>query len=232
MSEKVVAIVLAAGAGKRMGAKMPKQYIPMKGKPVMAYALEAFEVSAVDGIVLVVAPGEASYCKNEIVDKYHMHKVEAIVEGGNERYDSVYAGLQATQADYVLIHDSARAFVSQEVIARSIASVKEFGACVVGVPSKDTVKIATQETFVAETPKRDLVWSVQTPQCFRLPLIKEAYEKMYAKNVSGLTDDSMVVEQMLGLPVKLVMGDYENIKVTTPDDLLLGEKILEKNYKK
>ena len=124
--KEINAIVLAAGAGKRMGADVPKQYLPLAGKPVMVYSLEAFEQSNVNGIVLVVAPGEVDYVKQEIVEKYHISKVVAIVEGGAERYDSVYRGLLAAESDYVLIHDCARAFLTQDIIARAMDSVIKY----------------------------------------------------------------------------------------------------------
>lgn len=224
--EETNAIVLAAGAGKRMGADVPKQYLPLAGKPVMVYSLEAFEQSNVNGIVLVVAPGEVDYVKQEIVEKYHISKVVAIVEGGAERYDSVYRGLLAAESDYVLIHDCARAFLTQDIIARAMDSVIKYKACVVGMPVKDTIKLADEENYVASTPKRSLVWSVQTPQCFAYDLVLKAYEQLQLSDKTDVTDDAMVVEQMLHIPVKLIEGSYDNIKVTTPEDLTLGEQIL------
>lgn len=223
---KINAIVLAAGAGKRMGAAVPKQYLPLAGKPLMVYALEAFQASAVNEIVLVVNAGEVEFCKKEIVGKYGLTKVTSVIEGGNERYDSVYRGLQASVCDYVMIHDSARAFVTADVIARAMEAVLECDACVVGVPSKDTIKLADEHGMVAHTPKRDKVWVIQTPQCFSYPLILSAYEKLFENQVMGVTDDAMVVEMMTETPVRLVQGDYENIKITTSEDLLIGERIL------
>jgi 2-C-methyl-D-erythritol 4-phosphate cytidylyltransferase len=230
--ETINAVLLAAGAGKRMGSEVPKQYLPLYGKPVMVYALEAFERSQVDSIVLVVAPGETDFCRQEIVEKYHITKVAAIVEGGRERYDSVYQGLQALESDYVLIHDCARAFVTEDIIHRCMENVKIYQACVAGVPSKDTVKIVTEDDFVQTTPKRSQVWNVQTPQCFSYPLISDAYRRAFAAGLADMTDDAMVVEYMTDIPVKMVMGSYENVKVTTPEDLILGEQILKQYYGK
>lgn len=224
---RVNAIVLAAGSGRRMGSEKPKQYMELCEKPLMVYALERFAQSSVDGIVLVVASGEVEYCRNEIIKKYGIKKVTAIVEGGCERYDSVYRGLQVAESEYVLVHDAARAFVSTEVIERAIEGAFKYQACVMGVPAKDTIKIANEEGFVSKTPERNVVWAIQTPQSFSYPLLKEAYEKMMlTKAQAGITDDAMVVERMLNVPVKILMGDYTNIKITTPDDMLLGEKIL------
>ena len=224
--KEINAIVLAAGSGRRMGADVPKQYLPLAGKPVMVHSLETFEKSPVKGIVLVVAPGEVEYCRREIVEKYHISKVISIVEGGEERYDSVYRGLLAAKSDYVLIHDCARAFLTQNIISRAIDSVIAYKACVVGMPVKDTIKISDRDGYVSDTPDRSLMWSVQTPQCFAYDVILEAYEKLQHTDKTGVTDDAMVVEQMLHVPVKLIEGSYDNIKVTTPEDLVLGEQIL------
>ena len=229
--ERIGAVVLAAGSGKRMGADIPKQYLALCGKPVMVYCLEAFEKSRVDEIVLVVAPGDRAYCRKEIVEKYHITKVSAIVDGGAERYDSVYEGLKVIHSDYVLIHDCARAFVTEDIIERSIRGAKEYGACVVGMPVKDTIKIADESGWVGATPRRDLVWSVQTPQSFSYPLVYEAYTRLQACDKTGVTDDAMVVEKTMQARVKLIEGSYENIKVTTPEDLLMGERILQSRKK-
>ncbi len=229
--ERIGAVILAAGSGKRMGADMPKQYLPLCGKPVMVHCLEVFEKSPVDEIVLVVTPGDEAYCKQNMVDAYHITKVKAIVPGGAERYDSVYQGLRHMQCDYVLIHDSARAFVTEDIIKRSIAGAKEYDACVVGMPVKDTIKIADEEGWVNATPRRDLVWGIQTPQSFRYALVYEAYMRLQSCDKTGVTDDAMVVEKMMGKRVKLLEGSYENIKVTTPEDLLLGESIIQSRKK-
>lgn len=230
---KKVAIVLAAGRGKRMQSDVAKQYLLIKGKPVLYYSLKAFEDSVVDDIILVTAENEIIYCKEEIVEKYNFSKVSQIVAGGKERYHSVYNGLKAcTDAEVVLIHDGARPFVNNEIIARNVAMVKEYGACVTGMPVKDTIKIADEAGFVQETPKRDLIWAVQTPQTFQYHLIKEAYdtflnnEETFCKQYS-VTDDAMVAEIFGGHKVKLVEGSYNNVKITTPEDMALAETILD-----
>ena len=226
MSDKISAIILAAGAGRRMNSDIPKQYMPVAGKPLVVYSLEIFDQSSVDEIILVVASGDEDYCREEIVNKYNIGKVTAIVSGGAERYDSVHAGLKAVTGDYVMIHDCARAFVTEDIINKAIDGMKEYQACVVAVPSKDTVKLADDNGFVAETPNRSRVWSVQTPQCFEYNLVREAYDKLPEMNLENITDDAMVVEQVLHKPVKLVMGDYNNVKVTTPEDINLAINIL------
>lgn len=224
---KVTAIVLAAGSGKRMNSKVHKQYLLLDGKPVLYYSLKAFEESEVDKVVLVVGAGEVDYCKKEIVEQYGFAKVTAIVEGGKERYHSVYEGLKATgETDYVLIHDGARPFLTQDIIERTITSVVQCHACVVGMPVKDTIKIVDEEKFAKETPNRTDVWQVQTPQAFSYELIYDAYTRMLASDETGITDDAMVVERMTDYKVKLIEGSYRNIKITTPEDLLVAETYL------
>ena len=162
--QKYTAIVLAAGSGKRMNSKVHKQYLIIQDRPVLYYSLKAFEDSAVDEIVLVVGKGEEKFCRKEIVDKYGISKVKAIVEGGKERYHSVFEGLkQTSDADYVLIHDGARPFVNQDIIRRCMQEVQKYQACVVGMPVKDTIKIADEEGYAKQTPDRKNVWMIQTP---------------------------------------------------------------------
>ena len=229
---KTVAIVLAAGRGKRMQSDVAKQYMLVKGKPVLYYSLKAFEDSVADEIILVTAESEITYCKEEIVERYGFHKVVKIVAGGKERYHSVYNGLKACEdAEVVLIHDGARPFVDNDIIVRNINMVKEYGACVTGMPVKDTIKIADENGFVKETPRRDLIWMIQTPQTFRYELIKKSYDSFFEKeeencNRYSVTDDSMMAEIFGGLKVKLVEGSYNNVKITTPEDMMLAETIL------
>lgn len=227
--EKVTAIVLAAGSGKRMNSAVHKQYMLLAGKPVLYYALKAFEESGVAEIVLVVGEGETEYCRREIVDKYAFRKVKTIVPGGKERYHSVYAGLMAASgADYVLIHDGARPLVTAEIIQRSIAGAKEYQACVVGMPVKDTIKVIGADGFAKETPDRSTLWQVQTPQSFSFPLICDAYEKIIRQGKNSVTDDAMVLELACGRQARIIEGSYQNIKITTPEDILVAEAYLEK----
>ncbi len=224
---KYTAIVLAGGSGKRMNSKVHKQYLLLDEKPVLYYSLKAFEDSEVDNIVLVVGAGEISYCREEIVEKYGITKVSAIVEGGKERYHSVYEGLKAAgKTDYVLIHDGARPFVNDAIIKRTIEAVEQYEACVVGMPVKDTVKIADTDLFAKETPERKNVWIIQTPQAFSCDLIRNAYAQMLAQEDTTITDDAMVLERMTNRKVKLIEGSYRNIKITTPEDLLVAEAYL------
>lgn len=231
--ERITAILLAAGSGKRMNSAVHKQYMMLAGKPVLYYALKAFDASAVTDIVLVTGAGEITYCKEEIVDKYQIHKVCAVVEGGRERYHSVYEGLKAAAgSDYVLIHDGARPLVTEDIIARSIETAKECGACVVGMPVKDTIKVVGADGFAKETPERKTLWQVQTPQSFSYPAIADAYAKVVALGDDTVTDDAMVLERMTGKQVRVIEGSYRNIKITTPEDLLVAEAYLKDVVKK
>ena len=226
--QKYTAIVLAAGSGKRMNSKVHKQYLIIQDRPVLYYSLKAFEDSAVDEIVLVVGNGEEKFCRKEIVDKYRISKVKAIVEGGKERYHSVFEGLkQTSDADYVLIHDGARPFVNQDIIRRCMQEVQKYQACVVGMPVKDTIKIADEEGYAKQTPDRKNVWMIQTPQTFSYALIYEAYEEMLKTEDTAITDDAMVLERIKGKKSKLIEGSYRNIKITTPEDLLIANVYLQ-----
>ncbi|TCL57891.1 2-C-methyl-D-erythritol 4-phosphate cytidylyltransferase [Kineothrix alysoides] len=235
MKTKCAAVVLAAGQGKRMNSSVPKQYLCIKDKPVLYYSLKVFQESFIDEIVLVTAESDIEYCKKEIVEKYGFHKVSHITAGGRERYHSVFSGIEAAgECSYIFIHDGARPFVTEEILERAYASVSEYDACVIGMPSKDTVKLADKNGFASTTPKRDFVWTVQTPQVFSASLIKEAYgilirdEKRLLAEGMNITDDAMVVETFTDTKVKLVKGSYENIKITTPEDLKIAEAFLDK----
>lgn len=218
------AIVLAGGRGKRMNSDVPKQYLEINGKPIIYYTLKAFQDSLVDKIVLVTGKEDIEYCRKEIVEQYGLDKVTCIVEGGAERYNSVYNGLQYVQTcDFVLIHDGARPFISKDVIESNMHQVVEKKACVTAVMSKDTVKIADENGVVKTTPNRKNVWNVQTPQTFDVKLISKAYEEVLLKENISVTDDAMVVEETLAIPVYLIEGDYRNIKITTPEDLKVAQ---------
>lgn len=222
--EKNTAIILAAGQGKRMNSSVPKQYLLLGDRPVLFYTLEAFQKSeCIDNIILVVGEGQIPYCREEIVDNYKFSKVSKIIEGGNERYLSVYYGIkEAEGANNIFVHDGARPFVTSDVLHNALESVQECGACAVGVPVKDTIKIVDENGFVSYTPDRNFVWAIQTPQVFSYSILLEAYEKLMKCPEVNVTDDAMVVEQMLGIKVKLVSGSYKNIKITTPEDMEIG----------
>lgn len=217
---RCTAIILAAGKGSRMKSNVQKQFMELDGYPLIYYAIRAFEHSCVTDIILVVEEGEVEYCCTHIIEKYQFQKVSKVVPGGSERYLSVYQGLLAAeQPDIVLVHDGARPFVTNEIIERTIHAAEQYGSGVAAMPMKDTVKIADAQQFVIQTPARENVWMVQTPQAFRYEQIRCAYEKAIERRISAITDDAMVMEQVLHEPVKLVEGSYRNIKVTTPEDM-------------
>ena len=227
--KKCTAIVLAAGQGKRMHSKVQKQFLEIGQKPIVYYSLHCFQESPrIQETILVTSKEMIPYCEKEIVEKYGFGKVTRIVEGGKERYDSVYAGLKACKdTDFVFIHDGARPFITVEMVERGYQAVVKTGACVLGMPSKDTVKLADEDGYIKETPDRKIVWNVQTPQIFSYKLICTAYESIQQKDMSNVTDDAMVVEQETGTRILLVEGSYQNIKITTPEDLAVAEAFLQ-----
>lgn len=226
------AVVLAGGSGSRMKSKVKKQYLLLQERPVLYYSLSVFQKSEyIDEIILVCGKGETEQCRADIVEKYGFTKVSKVVEGGKERYHSVYEGLKAIEeCDYVMIHDGARPFVDAGMLGRIMQDLEKVDACVAAVPVKDTIKLSDADGFVANTPPRELLWTVQTPQSFRYDLIREAYDQLAQQEPAGvkITDDAMVAEYFAHVPVKLTEGSYENIKITTPEDLLLAEMILQK----
>lgn len=222
----ITAIILAGGKGKRMGSKISKQYIELKGKPILYYTLTKFiNCKEIDNIVLVLPKDEIEYCTKSILEKYSL-KVDKIVEGGKERQDSVYNALKEIKnSDIVLIHDGARPFVSNTIIEEGIKFARLYGAAAPGVTPKDTIKVKDELGFSKETPNRNTLVSIQTPQVFKLDIIKECHEKVKNDRIT-VTDDTMVIE-MYNKKVYLYDGDYTNIKVTTPEDLILAEKLVE-----
>ena len=223
MKKKVIAIVLAAGEGKRMGSGIPKQYMIIKSRPMVYHSLKTFQESDVDEIVLVTGADEIEYCQKYIVERYHFTKVTQIVAGGRERYESGYMGLQPIEdADYVLIHDGARPMINKKIVSDSIEGAMKYGACVVGMPAKDTIKVIDENEYAKETPPRKTLWVVQTPQSFEYQLVKKAYEQLINVEDTTATDDAMVVEKYSGHRVKLIEGSYDNIKVTTPEDVRIS----------
>ena len=232
MKQNFAAVVLSAGSGKRMKSDIPKQYMNLLDKPVIYYSLKAFQDSGFSSIVLVCGKDDIEYCRREIIEKYNLAGVTAIVAGGKERYHSVFEGLKAVgDADYVFIHDGARPMINEEIITRLQAAVMENDAAVAGMPVKDTIKIVNDMADVVDTPERKYVWQVQTPQCFSFPIIYEAYHQIIAdeiagKNIPPVTDDAMVLSYVSEHKIKMVEADYRNIKITTPEDLQIAELFL------
>ncbi|OPJ54926.1 2-C-methyl-D-erythritol 4-phosphate cytidylyltransferase [Alkalithermobacter paradoxus] len=221
------AIIVAAGKGKRMNKDINKQYIKLMDKEIIYYTISAFDNNTnINEIIVVISKDEEEYFKSNILNKYKFSKNIKIAYGGKERQDSVYNGLKllSDNSEIVLIHDGARPFISDNIINDVIRETKDKKAVVVGVPVKDTIKIVDENEYVKDTPHRNLLWSVQTPQSFHVNIIKEAYNNAYKDNYYG-TDDSMIVERY-GYKVKMLFGSYENIKITTGEDLYIGEEIL------
>lgn len=222
----VSVIIAAAGMSNRMGSKINKQFIVIDNKPILAHTIEKFEACKyVDEIIVVSKEQEVEYCRKEIIRKYGYRKVTNIIKGGKERQDSIYNGIMALneRTDIVLTHDGARPFVRMESIVNGIKGALDYGSCVIGVPLKDTIKVIEEDNQVHHTPNRALLWAAQTPQCFQIDLLKEGYEYAISEGILG-TDDSSLVEKK-GYPVKMIMGNYDNIKITTPEDLVVAQSI-------
>lgn len=219
-------IIVAAGTGSRMKANINKQFIKLNDKEIITYTIEKFYNNKnINDIVIVVKEDEAEFFKKEILDKYSFNNIK-IAYGGKERQDSVYNGIKALDKNckYVLVHDGARPFVNEDIINRSLEEVQKYKTVVVGVPVKDTIKVVNNNNDIVDTPNRSTLWSVQTPQTFDYNVIKRAYEDAFDNNFYG-TDDAMLVER-IGYTVKMIYGSYNNIKVTTPEDIDMGIQIL------
>lgn len=220
-------IVAAAGSGTRMDSKINKQYLLLNSWPVLKYSLDVFEAfAAVSEIIIVANPKETEYCKEEIVEGFGYKKVSQVIAGGKERQDSVWAGLQQLNANtaYVAIHDGARPLLSPELLANILRGAREWGAAVPGILARDTLKTVDNSSFVGETLDRAKIVSIQTPQIFKYCKLCEAYEKAYAEGFWG-TDDASLFEKYVG-KVKVIPGDHRNIKITTPDDLIIANGFL------
>ena len=221
----ISAIVLAGGRGKRMNYHKSKQFIEIKGKPVLVYTLEKFIYNkSIDEVILVLPEDEVDYCKKEVLQKYSL-KVDRIVIGGKERQDSVFNALEAMEkANIVLIHDGARPFISEKIIEEGIKYANIYGEAAPGVNTKDTIKIKNEDNISVDTPDRNTLVAVQTPQCFKYDEIYQCHRKIKEENAI-VTDDTSVVERY-GHKVYLYEGDYTNIKITTPEDLILAERLI------
>ena len=221
-------VIVAAGSGSRMKRDINKQFIKLDGKEIIAYTIEKFYKSEdIDDIVIVIKENEEKYFIENIINKYGFDNIK-LAYGGKERQDSVYNGIKKLNrnCEIVLIHDGARPFVNEYIIKNSIKEAKENNAVVVGVPVKDTIKVVDSDGNIVDTPNRSLLWSVQTPQSFKYEIITRAYEYAYSNDYYG-TDDAMLVEH-IGYNVKMIQGSYDNIKITTEEDLHFGIQILNK----
>ena len=226
---KSFALIPAAGMGKRMGASINKQYLQLAGMPIVARTISVFEDAPfIDGIFLVIPADEIPYCREHVVEANGFRKVLEIVPGGRERQNSVMNGLRALQRqagelDVVLIHDGVRPLISRELLWESIEVARGCDGALVAVPAKDTIK-TVRDGLVVATPDRDTLWQAQTPQAFRFGVIFAAYSAAEQEGFMG-TDDASLVERHGGA-VRIIRGDYRNIKITTPEDIVLAEAFL------
>lgn len=223
---RCTAIIMAAGKGKRMQTAVSKQFLPVCGKEILAWTVDVFEKSPLVDNILLMASADGKEDVQHLWDNYGWKKVAAVLEGGKERQNSVANGLAAVEedTDIVLIHDGVRPFVTEEMIADSIVAAQAYGGAVIGVPAKDTIKVCSADGMAVETPDRSTLWQIQTPQTFQRDLIVNAYEKADRDGFLG-TDDASVAE-FAGHQVKVVMGSYRNIKITTKEDLVIAEAFL------
>ncbi len=226
---KITALIPAAGMGRRMGQKVAKQFLPLGDRPMLAHTLLAFQrASEIDEIIPILSKEDMELCLRDIIELYHITKVRTLVVGGKERQDSVMNGLEKIDKDasVVLVHDGVRPFVTPEMIRESVELARKGASVVVGVPLKDTIKEVDDKGLVRNTLERSRLWAIQTPQTFPLKVLRHAYEESYKHRIFG-TDDAMLVERA-GNNVRVIMGSYENIKITTPEDLILAEEILKR----
>lgn len=238
---KTYAIIVAAGVGHRMGGPVAKQFLPLDGQPVLYHTLCAFEQSEADECIIVTGSGDVPYVRENFAQSGEFTKISAVIPGGRERFDSVAAGVEyvlrncgAQDEDRVLIHDGVRALVTPEVINRVINALSQYKACCPGVAVKDTVRTVDSDGCGSRTLARRDLRIIQTPQGFRLGTIAAAHERFAGERIlkpgceAEITDDVMLVEKYLDIKAYIVDGSYENIKLTTPEDLLFAEAILKK----
>lgn len=223
-------IIVAAGKGSRMKAGVPKQYLKIGDKEILSHTIEKFEAcGSINEIILAADEDCIDFCQLEIVSRYNYTKVKKIVRGGDQRQHSVSNALKAVNpsTDIVLIHDGVRPFIDNDRIETVIEAAKTHGCAVLGIKVKDTVKVCDNNDFVLDTPDRNFLWLAQTPQGFKYDIILSMYEKAIAEQYLG-TDDAMLAANY-GFKVKMIGGSYDNIKITTPEDMILGEAILRRN---
>lgn len=223
-------VIVAAGSGKRMNLEISKQFINIHDKPILAHTIEKFEsCSKIDEIILVLSKDNIDYCKDDIVYKYNFKKVSKYIIGKDERQFSVYEGIKAVSSDtdIILVHDGVRPFVKIKDIEKVISNANLNGAATLGVKTRNTIKICNSSNKVVNTPNRNFVWEIQTPQAFKRNLILEAHKSALHNNFFG-TDDAMLVEA-LGQEITVVEGSYSNIKITTIEDIFLANAIFNKN---
>lgn len=229
MEKKCTVIIPAAGQGRRMKSHTKKQYLELKGKPILAWTIEAFQKHPlVNRIIIVTSKEDIAYVQKEVVQPYDFKKVTDVIEGGQERQSSVKKGLDlvSTSERYVLVHDGVRPFIKEEVITKLVENLIHYKACAVGVPVKDTIKVINEDKLIVDTPDRDKLWAIQTPQAFHVGILKKAHKEAVETGYLG-TDDTVLVERFEKESVRMLEGDYSNIKITTQEDLVFGEFYLD-----
>lgn len=227
MDDNLRVVIAAAGTGSRMGSRINKQYLLLNNRPVLAYSLDVFEqYEAVDEIIIVAKSSEISYCEQEIVSKYNYRKVSRVVAGGSERQDSVWAGLShlSDQTAFVAVHDGARPLLSLDLLQALYQEARRWGAAIPGVMARDTLKMIDRDSFVGQTLDRTSIVAVQTPQIFQFHELKKAYQEAFYDDFRA-TDDASLFERYIGR-VKVVAGQYDNLKITTPEDIIIAEGLL------
>jgi len=223
----VAAIVVAGGLGSRIKSNIPKQYLKIGGKEIIIHTLQKFEkIEQIDEIIVAVNKDYLKFCEEELLRAYELHKCK-FIEGGETRQESVYNGLKCVKNDteIVLIHDSVRPFVEESKILELIQETFKNGSCTLGVKVKDTIKICNIEREIIKTPKRETLWAMQTPQCFKYEILRVAHEIAISENFVG-TDDCILVER-IGGKVKVIESSYGNIKITSEEDLKYSEFVID-----
>ena len=229
---RTIAIIPAGGAGKRLKSHIAKQYLLLDSLPVLVHTLKVFQKSKeIDEIIIALPPEDLVHIRQELIEKYGLTKVTNAVAGGNERQDSVRNCLMVIEGncDLVVIHDAVRPFVTEALIKQVVDSAKTTSAAIAGVKTKDTIKEVKEDNIVGATVPRHNLWLTQTPQAFKFELLKEAYKVAYTEKFYG-TDDASLVER-LGKEVKMIEGSYENIKITTNEDMLMADALINKKNK-
>ncbi|MBN4051021.1 MAG: 2-C-methyl-D-erythritol 4-phosphate cytidylyltransferase [Alkaliphilus sp.] len=238
---KSIAIIVAAGKGTRMGRGINKQFLLLEGKPILAHTIKAFEeCESIDEIIIIVTKGEIDYCRGNIIEKFGCTKVTKIVVGGSERVSSVFRGLSEVSSydSIITVHDGARPLITSSQISECVETAKKLGSAVLAVQVKDTIKIVSPDMEIERTLKRSELWAIQTPQSFHYSVIMKAYETYMERKLENRdnvdrqsyhhpTDDSSLVEQ-IGIKVHVIKGDYENLKITTPEDIIVASEIFRK----
>lgn len=225
----IAAIIVAAGKGLRMNEDVPKQYLLLEGRPVLGHTLLVFNTcDRIDEIFVVTPAEDFDFCGKNVIGPLGFQKRIRLVSGGDRRQDSVYNGLKALdqKTDLVVIHDGVRPFVKSDELEACIDGAIQFGACILGIPASDTLKRVDEAGIINETLDRDNIWLVQTPQAFKYDVILEAHETARRDSISG-TDDAFLVER-LGIAVRIITGNKNNIKITTQEDLAIAQAIIEK----